>query len=331
MSPKPLSRIYAFLCFLFFMLSCSSTQPTLEAANPVSISWFARKHGFVMKTKGAIDNLDKNDISMSFEANSRKLIFNGTLVWLNDPVKTWRGRRVLSQRDIDKTIMPLLDDSLLLGRRGYKTVVLDAGHGGSDNGATGRRNVQEKRVTLDIAKRTRTILEKHGINVRMTRSEDKSMTLNNRTELLATWKPDVFVSIHLNAAQSTTASGIETHITPPRGCAITANSKVFDRDLVQYQNNIYDEGNMSLGYLIQRELIRHLKLVDRGLRRSRFFVTRNAPCPAVLVECGFLSNPAEEEKFLAAEFRQSAAEAIAAGIIAYFDETKSRATHRVRK
>lgn len=309
------------LGIIIFMAGCVTTNTPLHA-RPVSLSWFAKRYGFTHFSQANKEHLANRTHSMIFEAKSRKFMFDGTSIWLNDPLSKHWGRQCLSQRDIDKTIMPLINPRESIGRRGHKIVVLDPGHGGSDFGAIGRRNVQEKLVVLDIARRARAILQANGIEVKMTRTEDKALSLSQRMELTTKWKPDAFVSIHINAAQASSASGVETHITPPRGCPITAKASTSSRDEILNPNNYYDEANMLLGYHLQHNMVKHLKRDDRGLRRSRFFVTRNATCPAALVECGFVSNRREEELFLQATFRQAAAQAIADGITSYFNEIK---------
>lgn len=256
-------------------------------------------------------------MEMEFEVDSRRALVNGTTVWLHNPIaKVW-GRWLVSEVDVRKTLDPLVRPSRHLARRGAAVVVLDPGHGGEDAGAKGRRNVEEKRVVLDVAKRARVHLANAGVKVYLTRETDRFIPLNDRTAKAAKWNADLFVSIHLNAATTRSAKGVETYIIAAPGCPTTAAQKASRSDATAFAGNLHDEANVVLGYHLQRALHQKTKSEDRGLRRARFAVLRNAPCPAALVECGFLSNAFEEEKMLSSDYRETIALAIAQGVLDY--------------
>lgn len=256
-------------------------------------------------------------MEMEFEVDSRRATVNGTQVWLHNPVaKVW-SRWLVSEADVRKTLDPLVRPSKHLARQGTTVVVLDPGHGGEDAGAKGRRNVEEKRVVLDVAKRARVHLANAGVKVYLTRETDRFIPLNDRTAKAAKWNADIFVSIHLNAATTRTAQGVETYVIAAAGCQTTAAQKPSRSDATAFAGNLHDEANVVLGYHLQRALHQKTKSEDRGLRRARFAVLRNAPCPAALLECGFLSNAGEEERMLSADHRETIALAIAQGVLDY--------------
>jgi N-acetylmuramoyl-L-alanine amidase len=257
------------------------------------------------------------------EGDSRRASFNGVVFWLSAaPLRSW-GRWTMLQSDVDKMLAVLVQPSQAAKAKGYRTVVLDAGHGGEDPGAANARyGIQEKRITLALANATRDIIRQHGVDVRLTRTGDRAMGLPERCQYAARVQADVFVSIHLNSAVDPDSSGIETHILPPAGHPITASATVGSRDRTAYPGNSHDGANMALGYSLQKSLLKCTGAEDRGVRRSRFWVVRNAPCPAALVECGFVSNGKEARRLLDAEYQGRVARALADGVLAYLDAVR---------
>jgi len=254
---------------------------------------------------------------LRFEVDSRQAELNDVVLWLHVPIRRRRGKWLISTTDATKTIDPLLRPSEATGVAKPKVVVLDPGHGGNDKGAVGRRNVEEKRVVLDVAKRARGHLANAGFKVYLTRETDRYISLNERTAKARKWGADAFVSIHLNAAASRSASGLETYVVAHQGFPPTARSTLSKSDRYAFPGNRHDEANVVLGHSLQKGLLEKVKGKDRGLRHARFVVLKNAPCPAALIECGFLSNQAEENKMLRREHREAIALAIAQGIIEY--------------
>ena len=169
----------------------------------------------------------------------------------------------------------------------FRTVVLDAGHGGIDKGARGVDGSLEKKYALDTAKRVEKGLKRAGYRVIMTRKSDYFVPLPTRAAISNRQRGAVFVSIHYNWARNSGAQGTETFYHSSRSYPLAAN--------------------------IQRELSRHSN--NRGVKRARFHVLRNNVRPAVLVEGGFLSNSAEARKVRSPFYRQRLADAIVRGIV----------------
>jgi N-acetylmuramoyl-L-alanine amidase len=259
---------------------------------------------------------------LEFVAERREATINGTQVWLHYPVLAYRGRPAIAEADVRKTLAPLLTPQRFLARRSAAVVVLDPGHGGEDAGAIGRRNVQEKRVVLDIANRVRVHLANAGMKVYLTRETDRFIPLAERSAKAARWGAHIFVSIHLNASATRMASGVETYVLAAPGCPPTAAAGS-GGNYPAFGGNVFDEASVMLGYHLQRALLQKTGGEDRGLRRSRFMVLRNAPCPAALVECGFVSNPREEELMLSAAHREKIALGITQGILNYAKEVQA--------
>ena len=324
-----LERGFVFVCSAAVMLlgSCSSSNVCPAVAEtspqksgvPEALTDIGERYGFPPPSQKS-DNITfkSKHTTMVFETNSRKLIFNGLLIWMNGPLVKEEGKWTVTKADVTKIIDPLLRADKVLAARGFKSLVIDPGHGGDDPGAIGRRKVCEKKVVLDIARRVREKLRGSGLSVKLTREEDSALSLATRAAKAKEWKADIFVSIHCNSAHNTKATGLETYAIPAAGFPSTAGND--DRNT--YSGNKYDRANTLLAYYVHKETLARTKSIDRGIRRARFDVLQNAPCPAILVECGFVSNKKEEEKMLQKEYRDNVARGIAQGILTYVGKSK---------
>jgi N-acetylmuramoyl-L-alanine amidase len=171
----------------------------------------------------------------------------------------------------------------------FDTVVLDAGHGGHDRGARAYKGNHEKVLALDTSKRLAQILRENGLRVIETRPADYFVPLDQRVAISNRSRNAVFVSIHYNWARRSKAAGVETFYCSPRSTRLAEN--------------------------IQREILRPYRAIDRGVKDRPFYVLKNNRRPAVLVELGFLSNPAENASIQKTQIRQKLAEAVARGIL----------------
>ena len=171
----------------------------------------------------------------------------------------------------------------------YNTVVIDAGHGGFDRGGIPGQRVLEKNMTLDVALKLKPILEKAGYRVIMTRSTDVFVPLGTRVAIANSYPSAIFVCIHFNSASRTGASGIETYF--------------------------YSTESAPLAASIHSAVVGGAPSENRGVRRRGYFVLRRTTVPAVLVECGFLTNPTEAQYALNSSYRQKLAQEIARGIV----------------
>ena len=173
-------------------------------------------------------------------------------------------------------------------------VVIDPGHGGIDRGGMPGQRLPEKPYTLDVAKRLARILDgTDDIKVVLTRTGDHFVPLPWRTAIAnrEVGHRAVFVSIHFNAGWRQGAYGIETYYNNSRG--------------------------YRLAVLIHPRVIQAMGSIDRGIHHRGYFVLRRNRLPAVLVECGFLTNPAEASRITDSSYRERIARAIAAGIVRY--------------
>jgi N-acetylmuramoyl-L-alanine amidase len=232
------------------------------------------------------------------------------------PVSGGPDQLKISGLDWRRVIAPLLSPPVIPPLR---CVCIDPGHGGSDPGSQMQRHgLVEKQLTLDVARRLRTLLEAKNIRVVLTREEDNFIALANRPSIANRSGCDLLLSIHFNAADGSGAEGVETYILPSQGTASTArlqNLSAKDREF--FPNNRHDGKNLHLGYCLQRELGTLQLSKDRGLRRGRFLILENANCAAALVECGFLTGASEGQRIGNPQHRQAIAQALCRGICVY--------------
>lgn len=173
----------------------------------------------------------------------------------------------------------------------FDTVILDPGHGGHDRGAA-IGYVFEKHLALDTARRVEQLLRAQGLKVVMTRSSDVFIPLQGRSSKGNSTRNAIFVSIHYNYSRGGSGHGLETF-----WC--------------------HNDSHPLAGY-IQAYLIQQTRMTNRGVKHANFHVIRQTTRnPAVLVECGFVSNSSERAGMMAGQYRERIAEGIAKGIIAF--------------
>ncbi|MDR0340505.1 MAG: N-acetylmuramoyl-L-alanine amidase [Puniceicoccales bacterium] len=241
---------------------------------------------------------------------------NGVNVYGQCAVAGQPGRLRIGRDDWDRVIVPLLSPLAVAPPR---RICIDPGHGGRDAGAGRTRgNLEEKNLTLDVAKRLKILLKKRGFEVVLTRGGDQFVSLEDRSAIANGAKCDLMVCVHFNAADSPRAEGIETYILPGQGYSSTARlNSPSAKDKKFCTNNRYDEKNLYLAYCLQREMKGLRSAIDRGIKRGRFKVLEDADCPAVLVECGFLTGSRESARIADGNYRQAIANALCEGICAY--------------
>ena len=261
-------------------------------------------------------------VSVSIMTGSRRATVNGRLVWMSLPNLDLADRPALSRLDERKTLRPILLPEWALPPNDGEFVVLDPGHGGHDTGARGPQGSLEKTMSLDIATRIAGHLEARGVPWRMTRRDDRFVELAERSRLAAAARARLFVSIHFNSGSSEEAGGVESYALSLPGTPSSNDPEGQNAPAESHPGNRFDESNVVLAYCIQQGLLDRGVGGDRGVRRARFSVLRAAPCPAALVECGFLSNPDEEKNILDAGHREKIAASVTDGIMHYLNHER---------
>jgi N-acetylmuramoyl-L-alanine amidase len=177
-----------------------------------------------------------------------------------------------------------------------KTIVLDAGHGGPDMGATGRQGTREKNINLDVTFRLKDLLEEAGARVVLTRNDDIFISLYERSFVANTLNAEMFISVHTNFHPKSEVKGIEVYYYPGK-----------------------DEGSSLLAKTVDTKMVESTGLNNLGVKTNDFVVIRETHMPSILVELGFLSNYEEENTIATASFREKAATGIFQGIIGYYN------------
>ena len=226
-----------------------------------------------------------------------------------------------------------------------RIVVVDAGHGGPDNGMTGplgaAKKVREKDITLAVARSLQQSLEQRGLSVVMTRTSDTLIALGDRGKIANQAKGDLFISVHVNAAnphwtKPATARGFETYFLAEAKTEDEKRVEEMENQSIRFETNAETSGDDPLGFIIRdmaqnehlRESSRLADLIQRqlkamhpgpsrGIKQAGFSVLVHAFMPAVLVEVGFGSNAAESAYLTDALHQKELAEAIANGAAAY--------------
>ncbi len=256
---------------------------------------------------------------LEFRPGSQRCRMNGVLFILSHPVVSSGGRYLLSRTDLVKLVDPVMRPTYIQNARLFKTVVVDAGHGGKDSGSRGFYS-NEKVYALKVARMVRDMLQKHGYKVVMTRDSDVFISLGNRVRIANKYPNAVFVSIHFNSGNSR-AHGIETFTISPVGVPHMGRG-VRPRDFHKVPGNIMDSASIALATAVHSNTLLALNknkfnMLDRGIKRARFNVLTGIKIPAVLVECGFLSNRAEAAKVHTKTYQKTLAVAIVNAVNVY--------------
>jgi N-acetylmuramoyl-L-alanine amidase len=231
-----------------------------------------------------------------------------------------------------------------------KVIVLDAGHGGVETGATGPTGLEEKDVALDLARRLKSILANdRKLTVVLTRDEDRLVGLDERTAIANHNQADLFVSIHLNAALRSDATGAESYflssdatddqartlaalenraagVKQEQIAAVDGEMRSVDLVLWDLAQNQYLAESSVLAENMQIHLNELTGTRDRGVRQAPFRVLMGATMPSILVEVGFISNPDEETRLRSTEYRSRVAQAMANAIYDFLADLERLST-----
>lgn len=257
-------------------------------------------------------------VRAELENDTRDVTINGLRVFLGDPIVDTGGQLYVSRVDFERCLTPLLRPGQgVAAHPPLKTIVLDPGHGGRDHGTS----ALEKSYTLDVARRTRSLLESAGYKVVLTRDTDTFLDLQERSAIANASRAGLFVSIHFNAiANDRKTSGVEVFAFAPqyqRSTNAWGPASGSDAEKAPAPVNRFDHWSTVLAQSIQRRFVGDLKAFDRGRKIAHWGVLRGLQCPGVLVECGFLTSTEEARKIATPAYRQRLAAALAGGIRDY--------------
>jgi N-acetylmuramoyl-L-alanine amidase len=291
--------------------------PPYVGVDYVDLDLLARRYSVTWTSDAATarEILRSGEFVIVLAPNLETALVNGAPRKLVHPVKVADGRvrvPVEIARLVDGTVAvrpvktePRKEPVSTAPKKKWFTVVLDPGHGGMHTGCKGRSGVLEKDLTLDMALRLRTLLEAAGGEVVMVRTDDRHFNddvhrdLQHRCDLVNRTRPDLFLSIHVNYVPRPEPRGFEMWV----------------------RKN--DRASRELASYLRAEFGRALSTDDRGIKDEKnLYVLRNTSCPAVLVEVGFISNPAEERELCDPKHRQKLAATMAEAVQRYLAARK---------
>lgn len=218
--------------------------------------------------------------------------------------KAAKPKKTQEPKTVEPKPVPDADDEPRQAVSG--TVIIDPGHGGMDPGSIGLNGVREADLTLQISKHMMAELETRGVSCTLTRSEDVHVEMSHRVADAA--KANCLVSVHCNAHENPEANGVETIYPAPGG------------------------SSKALANYVQQAMVKHLYGRNRGIKASpsaeiprKLYVLATADCPAVIAECGFITNAGDASHL--GDGGKAAGKALAEGVIAFLS---SRAGQRAQ-
>jgi len=224
-----------------------------------------------------------------------------------------------------------------------RTIVVDAGHGGLDEGSRGANGTLEKNVTLNVARLlTETLERRLGVRVIQTRTSDTVVDLDRRAAIANNNNADLFISLHINSSVSTEPEGAEVFYLSideygPEAQEIATRERQFlpvsgggnrdiDMTLWAMAQARYLDQSAVFARLVEQELRRRVPMSPRAIQEAPFRVLVGANMPAVLIEMGFISNPVQEQAFLSDNFQSSIVAALVESVIKFQDRIGNLST-----
>ena len=226
---------------------------------------------------------------------------------------------------------------------GVRKIIIDPGHGGSDPGAPGfHKDEWEKDLVLKMAHKLAGILkDRLKCTVLLTRSEDKRLTLEERTAIANTKRADLFISLHCNAAKNKELKGIETYFlnlaTDSQAIAVaarenaTSEKNISDLDYIlsDLMKNAKIEESTRLANIVHKNFVAGMKskysdISDLGVKQAPFYVLLGARMPSILIETSFISNKLEGQRLMEDSYQKAVCESIADGVEKYIDTTNPK-------
>jgi N-acetylmuramoyl-L-alanine amidase len=305
----------------FAIGSPPSRAAVINGQTYVSLADWARGNSLriVSQTRDKIVVADETS-RLTFNTDSTEAEINGVNLRLSFPVANDHGSALIAQFDLDSAVRPLLFPSRYLDRDKITTICLDPGHGGKDTGNRVHHFYwhNEKTYTLLLALELRDQLRRAGFKVALTRNRDTFVDLPVRPAIANKAGADLFISLHFNATETDKngVKGVETYCITPVGAA-SSNAQGEGSHHSPVTANRWERRSLLFAYEMQKSLVQNLHAEDRDVRRARFAVLRDAQMPAILIEGGYMTNPAEARQIYDAAWRRQMAAAIVKGILNY--------------
>ncbi len=266
----------------------------IEGRDYVSVESIKKFYSFSKLTRsGRNVVLENQKVEMRLNVGGNECLMNNVKFVFSNAVAASGNSVYVSRIDLAKLIDPVLRPNFIRNAGDFRTVILDAGHGGKDPGATNPYGT-EASYTLQMANRAKALLESKGFKVVMVRDSNRYLSLQERVNVANGVKENaIFVSMHFNSG-GRHARGIETFTLSPPGVSHYGRGLIAS-DAQAKTGNEHDSANIALATAIHGSVLRRLgnNTLDRGIKRARFSVLSGVRHPAVLFEGGFMSHPYE--------------------------------------
>lgn len=299
------------------------TLTKIDGRDYVSVEGIKSFYGFRTATKSGNSvvlssvNKDQTGVLMKIQIGSQECLLNGVKFILTHNIESGGSLGLMSRMDLAKLIDPVLRPNFIPNAANFTTVILDAGHGGKDPGATNPLGT-EANYNLALAGRVKGLLEQRGFKVLLTRNSDRYYSLQERVEIANAVAGDaIFISLHFNSG-GRDAKGIETFTLSPPGVA-HYGSDIKSSDALARKGNEHDSANIALATAVHGCILSRLKeyTFDRGIKRARFSVLSGVRHPAILFEGGFMSHPYEARLIANEKYQAALAEGIKTAVEKY--------------
>ncbi|MFA5059219.1 MAG: N-acetylmuramoyl-L-alanine amidase [Candidatus Omnitrophota bacterium] len=331
-----IQRLAGFFILGFILAGCA-TAPVRPAMEEFSLKDLCDQNNIEwnLDSVSQVVTLNRGGMTAKVLLGSNLVMVDGEKFILGGSVRRQHGS-VIVPFDFKSKIIDRLVAETEYPIKKFRRILIDPGHGGKDPGAIGATGLKEKVVVLDIARKLKRTLEKHGIKAVMTRDKDEFISLARRAEIAQEIKADLFVSVHANASRSRSSHGFEVYYLreldykAKRDIQAVKNYeelfKHFEmkRSIPALKEILIDmlyshkQGeSRKLANYIAKNTSDNANSKDRGSHSAGFFVLKNTIIPAVLVEVGFVSNRQEEQLLKTSSHRQKIAEGIAKSILEY--------------
>jgi N-acetylmuramoyl-L-alanine amidase len=253
---------------------------------------------------------------IALKVNSQRAEINGIMVFLLFPVIVQQGAPLIAAKDVSCSLGAIIFPAYSKTNK-VQVIALGAGHGGKDSGYRVGEH-QEKTYTLLLAKEIQRLLSEAGLKAVLIRNADLYVPLEERPVIARREKADLYLELHYNSAGggSSSARGVEVYSLTASG-AHSTNHRGSERSSQPEAGNANDRQNVLLAYQVQKRLVQDLGAVDRGVRRARFAVLRDAEMPAALIEAGFMSEPGELGRITDRHHREKTARAVVNALLDY--------------
>jgi N-acetylmuramoyl-L-alanine amidase len=293
------------------------TRP-INGRDYVAVEGMKSFYGFdSLRRSGNEVVLENKKVKVKLRVGGQECLMNGVKFVFSYKVEDVGGKAWISRVDLAKLVDPVLRPSYIDKAGNFRTVIIDAGHGGKDPGATNGLGT-EATYNLQVAAKLQKLLTARGYKVIMTRETNRYLTLQERVDVANRVRDNaIFISIHHNSGGNA-ARGIETFTLSPIGVAHYGRG-INASDFQERTGNSHDSANVALATAVHGCMSRRLgkNTFDRGIKRARFSVLTGVRHPSILVECGFMTHPYEARLIHTEAYRNAVTNGIAEAVERY--------------